>query len=231
MLSCKKQLSKKYTTRNSPPYRANDCKNLIKKGNDGLSYISSPDKNGIYKWKINSDTKKPKKIINNGSIMYVAFIKPDLRIEVYTNLYSDDKLHNPDKKILDMSYIKLFLGDNLLNDPKSGKKGKFIGNSILIQTEKNKYVYIGTEIYSFKTKEDINKYYSPVGNSGVPYPYAVGKTLTYFMLDKETLPNELLELNKDAYGQFYGHAIKDNKLLVKINKAKQPFKVKFIKHK
>ena len=241
MSSCKKETSKKYTTRNSPPYRAKDCKNLIKKGNDGMSYISSPDKRGIYKWKINSNTKKTKKnkiingksyeIIDNGSTIYIAFVKPGSRIEVYTNLYSDDNLHNPDKKILDINYTKLFLGDNLLNDSKSKKKGKFIGNSILIQTGKYKYVYVGTEIYSFETKEDINKYYSPVGNSLVPYPYAVGESLTYFMLDKDTLPNELLDLNKDAYGQFYGHTIKDIHILDKINKSKQHFKVKSVKHK
>ncbi len=40
----------RYEFRNSPPYHANDCKTMKKKGNDGKLYLSQPDKNGIYKW-------------------------------------------------------------------------------------------------------------------------------------------------------------------------------------
>jgi hypothetical protein len=40
----------KYAYRNSPPYPANKCKTMKKKGNDGKMYISQADKNGIYKW-------------------------------------------------------------------------------------------------------------------------------------------------------------------------------------
>ncbi len=51
----------KYAFRNSPPYSANKCKSMKKKGNDGKFYISQTDKNGIYKWKvINNKTKKNK---------------------------------------------------------------------------------------------------------------------------------------------------------------------------
>ena len=51
----------KYAFRNSPPYSANKCKSMKKKGNDGKFYISQKDKNGIYKWKaINNKTKKNK---------------------------------------------------------------------------------------------------------------------------------------------------------------------------
>ena len=233
MSSCKKETTKIYTTRKGPPYHAKDCKNIVKKGNDGTSYVSSPDKLGVYKWVKNNKTKKVKRmsgktyeIIDNGSTTFIAFVKPGSRIEVYTNLYREDRQLNPDKKVLDVAYSKLFLGDNLLNDPYYGKKGKLIGNSILIQTGKNKYVYVGSEIYSFETKEEIKKYYSPIGNSFVPYPYAVGESLTYFMLDKETLPNELLDLKKDGYGQFYGYTVKDKSI---VDKAKKHFKVKVIK--
>lgn len=40
----------KYTYRNSPPFPANKCKSMRKKGNDGQYYKSQPDKNGTYKW-------------------------------------------------------------------------------------------------------------------------------------------------------------------------------------
>ena len=44
------QVSKKYTTRPSPPYPANDYCGKKKKGNDGHMYISKPNKNGICRW-------------------------------------------------------------------------------------------------------------------------------------------------------------------------------------
>ena len=42
---------KKYKDRKSPPYPANKNCNKKKKGNDGLMYISTPNKNGICSWK------------------------------------------------------------------------------------------------------------------------------------------------------------------------------------
>lgn len=47
---CQKQTLKKYVARKSPPYPANECKEDIKIGNDGLYYKSQPNKNGIYRW-------------------------------------------------------------------------------------------------------------------------------------------------------------------------------------
>ena len=42
---------KKYKDRKSPPYPANENCNKKKKGNDGLMYISTPNKNGVCSWK------------------------------------------------------------------------------------------------------------------------------------------------------------------------------------
>ena len=49
--SCEKSNLKKYVNRPGPPYPAQNCKNHVKKGNDGNKYKSTSDKNGIYKWK------------------------------------------------------------------------------------------------------------------------------------------------------------------------------------
>ena len=58
MSECIKMKSDKYSLRNSPPYPANKCKTMKKKGNDGDYYLSEPDKNGIYKWvKVNKTEK------------------------------------------------------------------------------------------------------------------------------------------------------------------------------
>jgi hypothetical protein len=59
-MSCVRLTTKKYLTRNSPPYHANDCKNKIIKGNDGKLYISSPDKNNVYKWILHEEEKEEK---------------------------------------------------------------------------------------------------------------------------------------------------------------------------
>ena len=113
---------------------------------------------------------------------------------------------------------KIFIG----KDRKLGKN--FDGNSILLQLSKNKYVYIGSWIYEFVTKDDsIVAYFSKVGNSDVPYPVALGEKNVYFMLEatnKPTygrrkhvvgaaiVPRSVFPPNtdwEDAYMLFYGH--------------------------
>ncbi len=52
---CVKQTTKKYTTRPSPPYPANECCGMedVRGQNKGKGYLyrSSPDANGVCKWK------------------------------------------------------------------------------------------------------------------------------------------------------------------------------------
>ena len=50
MSDCVKIETRKYSFRNSPPYSANKCKSIKKRGNDGNLYVSQSDKNGTYKW-------------------------------------------------------------------------------------------------------------------------------------------------------------------------------------
>ncbi len=57
------------------------------------------------------------------------------------------------------------------------------GNSILIQINKHKYIFVGHEIYWFKTDDEILDYDSPVGDSNVPYPVAIGEKNIYFMIE------------------------------------------------
>jgi len=41
---------KKYRTRPSPPFPANNCRNEIMTGNDGILYISKRKSNGVFHW-------------------------------------------------------------------------------------------------------------------------------------------------------------------------------------
>jgi hypothetical protein len=242
-MACIEIKTKKYQTRKGPPYHAKDCKGQTKKGNDGKDYVSAVDSKGIYKW-VPKDrggprmTQKKKGVktytmLDNGSDPFVADVSSS-RVEIYRQKFKEDggvEEYMRDKKIVDIPYKKIFIGDNDLRVGDGvAPKGMYPGNSILICISPGKYIYAGDQIYSLETinGEDIKAYYSPVGNSAVPYPYAVGDQYTYFMLDRETLPNELLDLKKDAYGQFYGHTIKDEELKKKIEASKKKFKTKQI---
>ena len=57
MSDCVKIETRKYSFRNSPPYSANKCKSIKKRGNDGNLYVSQPDKNVTYKW-VNANKNK-----------------------------------------------------------------------------------------------------------------------------------------------------------------------------
>jgi hypothetical protein len=48
---CVRQFSKKYTSRKSPPYPANECCGMVKRGNNGLDWLSKRASNGVCRWK------------------------------------------------------------------------------------------------------------------------------------------------------------------------------------
>lgn len=114
-------------------------------------------------------------------------------------------IEHPPKQILQFTADNVFVGKK---SPKGGYDGlrpkQAEGNSILLQVGE-KYVYIGSEIYQFSpVKGDtIEKYYSDIGNSDVPYPYAVGKTHVYLMLDKVAVNTTYFDMKKDIYRQYY----------------------------
>jgi len=157
--------------------------------------------------------EKPKhiyEIVDNGSTPFVVFDYGG-HVEVYNQHYHEETDSDEMQgKIMESKYKKIFVGDNELNDPAYDlEKGIGRGNTILLQTGKDDYIYIGDGIRSFKTKDGdvIEKYYSPVGNNAVPYPYAVGQKYVYLMLDNEYQPVEDFDLTKDVYMQFYGFDI------------------------
>jgi hypothetical protein len=136
-------------------------------------------------------------ILYNGDTPFVATVTPS-HIEVYNRTHTG---------ILRTTYKKLYVGDNTLNVPRHAKRGVFPGNSLLIQVTANRYIYVGSEVYEFTPRDGdtIVAYYSPVGNSQVPYPYAVGSKYAYFMHDKVAVAVDALDTKKDGYAQFYSN--------------------------
>lgn len=68
-------------------------------------------------------------------------------------------------------------------------------------------MFIGNNIYKFKTVDKITKYFSPIGNSDVPYPYAIGKKYTYLMSEYVKVENINLQTD-DPYMHYYNHSKK-----------------------
>ncbi len=213
-MSCVEIKSQKYQTRKSPAYHAKDCKDQVKEGKDG-TYESKPDKNGTYKW-IKQTRKQPKKkgvktyeTHYNGTTPFL--VEDDGKaVTVFKTVYTKGEYeeYTAGKQVIRQPYKKIFIGDNDLKLIMYERKGWGKGNTILVQISANKYMYIGDKIYTFEpVKGDkIQAYYSPVGNSDVPYPWAVGTSHTYLMLDAVTIPTKFIDVNaKDPYWAYYGY--------------------------
>lgn len=131
------------------------------------------------------------------------------RFWVFTHREKDNE---PDELVYDKVvvkptiYSKVFVGKSPRNDMTlfSGGHGpKFDGNSMLFQLTPQTYMYIGEVIQTFKVPDTIKSYVSPVGNSGVPYPYAIGTENTYLLIENTFIPNNMRKL-QDPYDDLYG---------------------------
>lgn len=144
------------------------------------------------------------------------------RADVYVQRDPTGDDENPYTYLLwkSFDYEQVFVG---LDPDEHRKKGGFWGkvwwhggNSLLLQLRQQTtigagnpvYVFIGWKIYSFVPPDKILKYVSPMGNSAVPYPYAVGQTNTYLMIADTYIPNSLLKAfdhppEHDPYTVYY----------------------------
>jgi hypothetical protein len=104
---------------------------------------------------------------------------------------------------------KIFIGKSpsiAMTQFSGGDGPRFDGNSILLHIKNNEYIWIGSEIYSFTSLNKIIKYVSPVGNSDVPYPYAVDKDNNYYlMIENVIIINSISEINhyEEPYEYYY----------------------------
>jgi hypothetical protein len=162
-------------------------------------------------------------IIDNGATPYLVFDYGNF-VDIYKQKYNEKTNHYQiENKFLHIKYIKIFVGDNDFDDSYwELKKGEGRGNSILLQTEKQKYLYIGDGIRSFTINNGdvIQKYFSPVGRNAVPYPYAIGNKYIYFMVLPENSYYKIddYDLTKDLVVQYFENKIslQDGKKLEKL---------------
>jgi hypothetical protein len=207
MTTCREVKTKKYQTRKSPPFHAAECKGKTKQGKDGM-YISKADKRGVYTWKkISSDFKKTRKLPSkmqkgkvyethdNGARPFRVQDHGGSVTITQQRWNAEKRTHEPEKELMTVTYEKIFVGSQ--------------GSSILLKQAQNKYMYIGDTIKTFEPPkgDKILDYHSPIGNSDVPYPYAVGEQYTYLMIADVYIPNGDLDKGKDPYEQYYGFGI------------------------
>ena len=87
--------------------------------------------------------------------------------------YTDDNESEMWKFWKSFSYQKIWIPKYVDPDIEDKKWG--LGNSILIETTKNKYIYIGAQVLEFSTKTPIIEYQSPIENDDDSTPYAKTK--------------------------------------------------------
>ena len=100
------------------------------------------------------------------------------------------------------NYMKVFIGKSPENKMTlfsgSANKHETIGNSILAQITNNKYLIIGWDIYTFTCDSEIEYFISPVGNSDVPYPYAIAKNNDIYCFYSKILLKNIMINNKNT---------------------------------
>ena len=139
-------------------------------------------------------------IHDNGSVPYWV----EVRGKTVTILQNMDtykmingKFTEHPNKTLTMEVDEVFVGKTSPTGPKSPP-----GTTVLFRVG-SKYTYVGSEMYEFTTNDVILKYYSDLGNSDVPYPYAIGEKYIYIMLDKVAVEKSLFDMKQDIYKQYY----------------------------
>jgi len=108
---------------------------------------------------------------------------------------------------------KVFIGNSPWNriTEFSGCHGdEFDGNSILLNKENWNYVFIGNKIKEFEALSEIIEYVSPVGNSDVPYPYAIDVNGNYYLMIESVILIKYRNIENnydDCYRYYYDHSM------------------------
>ena len=145
-------------------------------------------------------------INDNASFPFVVFDYGG-RVDIYNNHFNEEtNKAELNKKLIGVKYDQIFIGDNESKDPYwTFKYGVAKGNTILLQTGKDKYMFIGKGILSFSTKDGdtIRRYYSPIGGNYDSFACAVGDKYVYLLNDKKYAPIGEFDINKDIIKQYY----------------------------
>lgn len=138
-------------------------------------------------YKIYNNDKKPFKVNvdRNNNIAYV-FNKQNNKFAEY--------------HILEYKFKDIFLGKEL-------EAREYDGNTIIIHLDYNIYVFIGPKIFVFESLYPITDFFSPIGNSNVPSPFAIDQMGNcYLMLQYIVISNVSNKfIYDDPYDYYYNN--------------------------
>lgn len=146
-------------------------------------------------------------ILDNGGIPFKVIVNSP-KIDILKSNEKGEKYI----KFKTFTSDKIFIGVSPLTpmtDFSGGHGEKENGNSILLHLTGLTYVFIGWDIYSFDALHPITYYISEVGNSSVPYPYAIDDHQNvYLMIEKKVIvvnKNKKIvdEMNGEPYNYYY----------------------------
>lgn len=108
------------------------------------------------------------------------------------------------------NYRKYFIGENTekykhkLGDDIYVDSRNYKGSCILVETEKNKYIFIGGwEVFEFSTPEPILEFHSIMGNNVVPYPFALTENYVYLLIENVYLKRNFGDI--EPYRVYYDY--------------------------
>lgn len=106
---------------------------------------------------------------------------------------SDNEHSKKEQQIMTIeNYARVFVDEG--ND--------FEGATVLINVEDLKYMFVFNHVYSFEAEKPIDKFYVNMGNSNVPYSYAVDEANNYYLLTEGVIFTTNKEF-RDPYNFFY----------------------------
>lgn len=129
----------------------------------------------------------------------------------YMVVVTSDDVHVYDNLTRNLLYVfdkpeKVFVGESpetRMTLFSHGYGPEFDGNSILVHIKNCEYAYIGRMFHFFETDSPIIRYVSEVGNNDVPYPYAVDKKGSFYLMVEDIVLNKLDPSETDPYSAFY----------------------------
>ena len=118
---------------------------------------------------------------------YMVLIFTDLKkAQIYKMQYRKSP-HQEIEIVKKFHYQHLFKPFGL--DERTRPRRENIEN-FLFKIEDKKYIYVGDEVFTFETVDDIDEYFSEFGFNDVKYPFALSNENIYYMLSQKNITIE-----------------------------------------
>lgn len=140
-------------------------------------------------------------MVNNG-ISSCVYVSPDRRTVTIFKQTDDETVFSNEEfpsatmfRTLVCTFEdvnRVFVGKSVktpMTERSGGYGAQFDGNSLLLLLDpaENTYAYLGETVYTFTSHSKIQKYDSPVGNNGVPYPFAKDLDNNYYLFNEKAV--------------------------------------------